>query len=303
MPFNWVNLAVLGAVALGIVNVVDSHLLSRRMPSFRAFLLLLGIGMLVSGLVIFYLYPLPENVGTWPMVVAVASAVFRLTSLTIMIYTLRTEEVSRVVPVFHIYPVFVAIIAVPLLQEVLSSLQWLAIVIVVAGAVMVSAKQNQGGAITWMGKLFPLLFSAGLLMAIADVASKYALDFISFWNMYWINALCMAGIFLLVSLRPRIIKELINMRRRSSSIGLLVLNEMLAVVGILFVFRAMENGPVSLVSTITGSRPIFVLIFVLILNRFRSGFLIEGQSGKGTLALRVIATAMIVGGIAIIYLD
>jgi uncharacterized membrane protein len=121
--------------------------------------------------------------------------------------------------------------------------------------------------------------------------------------MYWINALCMAGIFLLVSLRPRIIKELINMRRRSSSIGLLVLNEMLAVIGILLVFRAMENGPVSLVSTITGSRPIFVLIFVLILNRFRSGFLIEGQSDKGTLALRVIATAMIVGGIAIIYLD
>jgi|TARA_B100000315_G_scaffold249922_1_gene281892 drug/metabolite transporter (DMT)-like permease len=303
MSLNWVNLAVLGAVTLGMVNVVDSHLLSRRMPSFRAFLLLLGISMLVSGLVVFYLYPLPENVDTWPMVVAVASAVFRLTSLTIMIYTLRTEEVSRVVPAFHIYPVFVAIIAVPLLKEVLSSLQWLAIVIVVAGAVIVSAKRNQGGTITWLGKLFPLLFGAGLLMAIADVASKYALDFISFWNMYWINALCMAGIFLLVSLRPRIIKELINMRRRSSSIGLLVLNEMLAVIGILLVFRAMENGPVSLVSTITGSRPIFVLIFVLILNRFRSGFLIEGQSDKGTLALRVIATAMIVGGIAIIYLD
>jgi uncharacterized membrane protein len=84
--------------------------------------------------------------------------------------------------------------------------------------------------------------------------------------------------------------------------GLLVLNETLAVTGIILIFWAMANGPVSLVSTITGSRPIFVLVFALILSRFRSGFLLEGQSGKGTLALRLIATAMIVGGIAIIYL-
>jgi len=301
MSVDWVSLAVLGAAALGVVNILDSHLISKRMPSFRAFLLLVGAIMLVYGLVVFYLRPLPEGVGTWPMVVAVTSAVFRMASVTIMLYTLRTEEVSRVIPVFYIYPVFVAIMAVPLLGEMLSSLQWLAIVIVVAGAVMVSAKRKPGGTITWLGKSFLLLFGAGLLMAIADVASKYALDYISFWNMYWVSAFCMSGIFLLISLRPQVLRELGNMRRRSSSMGLLALNETLAVTGIILIFWAMQNGPVSLVSTITGSRPIFVLVFAFILSRFRSGFLLEGQSGKGTLLLRLIATAMIVGGIAIIY--
>ncbi len=302
MSVDWVTMAVLGAAAIGVVNIIDSHLISRRMPSFRAFLLLVGAIVLVYGLVAFYFFPLPEDVGIWPMVVAVTSAVVRMVSVTIMLYTLRTEEVSQVVPVFHVYPVFVAIIAVPLLGEVLGYLQWLAIVVVVTGAVMVSAKRDHGGITTWLGKSFLLLFGAGLLMAIADVASKYALDYISFWNMYWVTAFCISGIFLLISLRPQVLKELGNMRRRNSSMGLLALNETLAVTGMAITFWAMEGGPVSLVSTITGSRPVFVLVFALILNRLRSGFLLEKQSGKGMLALRLVATAMIVGGIAIIYL-
>ena len=108
MSVDWVSLAVLGAAALGVVNIIDSHLISKRMPSFRAFLLLVGAIMLVYGMVIFYLRPLPEDVGTWPMVVAVTSAVFRLASVTIMLYILRTEEVSRVIPVFYIYPAMVS---------------------------------------------------------------------------------------------------------------------------------------------------------------------------------------------------
>ena len=302
MSVDWVGLAVLGAAALGMVNILDSYLISRRMPSFRAFLLLMGAVMLVYGLVAFYLFPLPEGVGTWPLVVAVISAVFRMASATTMLYTLRTEEVSRVVPVFHVYPVFVAIMAVPLMGEVLGYLQWVAIAIVVIGAVMVSAKWNQGGIAIWLNRPFFLLFGAGLMMAVADVASKYALRDISFLNMYWVTALCLSGIFLLITLRPQVLRELANMKRRGSSMGLLALNETLAVTGLILIFWAMANGPVSLVSTVTGSRPIFVLVFAFILSRFWPGLLFEEQSSKGTMALRFIATAMIVGGIAIIYL-
>jgi len=66
-------------------------------------------------------------------------------------------------------------------------------------------------------------------------------------------------------------------------------------------FWAMERGPVSLVSTISSSRPIFVVIYALILSRVSPMFL-EWRRGKVMLALRLIATAMIVSGIAIIYL-
>ena len=91
------------------------------------------------------------------------------------------------------------------------------------------------------------------------------------------------------------------MKQRNSAIALLVLNETLAPIGIVLSFWALERGPVSLVSTIVSSRPIFVVMYALILSRISPMFL-ERQPGKGMLALRLVATAMIVSGIAIIYL-
>ena len=214
---------------------------------------------------------------------------------------MKREEVSRVIPVVSTYPVFVAIIAVPLLGETLNYSQWIAIIIVVAGAAIVSTRRSPSGSTTWLGKAFFLLFGSSLLMAVGNVAAKYGLAYISFWNMYCINIFCMSGIFLLISLRPRILKELGNMKRRNSAIASLALNEILVVIGVVLLFWAMERGPVSLVSTIVSSRPIFVVIYALILSRTSPMFL-EWHTNRRMLSLRLIAIAMIVSGIAIIYL-
>jgi len=219
-----------------------------------------------------------------------------------MLYSLKREEVSRVIPVVYTYPIFVAIMAVPLLGENLYYLQWLAIIIVVAGAVMVSVRRSPHGSATWLSKPLLLLFGSSLLFAMADIATKYALAYISFWNLFWLSALCMSVIFLLVSMRPHIIRQLINMKQRNSVLALLAFNETLAPVGIVLSFWALQRGLVSLVSTIVSSRPIFVIIFALVLRRISPMFL-EWQSGKRMLALRLIAITMTVGGIAIIYLS
>jgi len=301
MPVDWVSIAVLSTAVLGVVNIIDSHLISKRMPSLQAFLLPASIFSLVYGLVIFYLFPLPDDIGIWPLMVTVASGIARTIALFILLYTLKMEEVSRVIPMASTYPVFVAIIAVPLLGETLNYLQWIAIIIVVAGAAIVSTRRSPSGSTTWLGRAFFLLVGSSLLMAVANVATKYALAYMSFLNMYCITIFCMSGIFMLISLRPRILKELGNMKQRNSAITLLALNEILVVAGVVSLFWAMEKGPVSLVSTIASSRPIFVVIYALILSRTSPAFL-KWQSDKRMLVLRLIAIAMIVGGIAIIYL-
>ena len=301
MPVDWVSIALLSTTVHGLVNILDSHLVSRRMPSLRAFLLPVSIIILVYGLVLFYLFPLPEDVGIWPLAVTVASGIIRTISVIIMLYIMKKEEVSRVIPLVSTYPVFVAIMAVLLLGETLYYLQWIAIIIVVAGAVMVSARWSPGGSTTWLGASFFLLIGSSLLMAVANVTAKYALAYISFWNMYCVVAFCMSGLFLLISLRPHILQELGNMKQRNSALTLVTFNETLVMIGILLAFWAMERGPVSLVSTILSSRPIFVVIYALILSRVSPTFL-EWHYGRRMLALRLIAITMIIGGIAIIYL-
>ena len=297
---NWTSAAILSAAIMAAVNVISSHLLSRRMPSLRVFLLAPGIIQLSYALLTFYLFPFPEGVAMRPIWAAVASGIFRTAAVLIMLYYFKREEVSRVIPVIYIYPVFVAIMAVPLLGEALSYLQWLAVIIVVAGAVVVSAEKSPATT-GWLSRTALHLFAAGLLFAVADVANKYALGYISFWNGYSITAICMSSTFWIISMRPRMLRQLRDMKQKKLTLTMLFTNELIAPSAVILSFWAMQRGPVSLVSTIIGSRPVFVAIFSLILSRVLPGFL-KKIPGMKVFVVRLVAILMIFGGISIIYL-
>ena len=299
---NWVNAALLSSAILGVVSIIDSHLLSKRLPSFRSYMLLLGTVHISCGILVLYLFPLPEGIGLAPILLALASGVIRTGGLGIMLYNLRREDVSRVVPITYSYPIFVAMMAVPLLGETLSYLEWIAIFIVVAGAIIISAERSPAKQGEGMGKLFLLLFVSSLLFAVAATATKYVLNYMSFWNVFSLTAFCMSGSFLLVSIRPHVLRQIKEMKRRSSSLALLIFNESIAPIGMILSFWAIERGPVSLVSTIIGTRPAFVAIYSIALSYILPKFLLRSASG-GILALRLVATAMIVVGICIINMN
>jgi len=299
---DWATAALLSAISIGIVNILDSHLITKRMPSLRAYLLLASIFILGYTVIISILTPLKEGVATWPVMVAFLSGFIRTAGLGIFLYTLKTEEVSRVVPVVYTYPVLVAVLAAPVLGESLSFLQWIAIFIVVCGAVLVALKRSGKGITGWLGKPFLLLALASLSLAVAEVAGKYTLDYITSWNLYWITAFCVVSVFIAVSLRKNVVRQLGSVVKQAKTMLIVFTAETLAVAGMVLLFWALERGPVSLVSTMSGSRPLFVFIFAWILSRIWKGFLLEEKTVGTALAIRLLATAMIVGGIAIIYL-
>ena len=299
---SWVYLALMGAAALATVSIFDSHLLSKRLPSMRALLLPAGIIFLIIAIIMPFIFPLPENINISIILIAIIPGILRAAAVIIMLYAFKSEEVSRVVPVVSTYPIFVAIMAALFLGENLNYLQWLAIIIVVAGAVIISARQSPSGTATWRIKpMLLLFFGSSLLIASADIISKYVLVYISPLNLIWLNTSCIAVIFLIASLRPHVIRQLGSLKGRRAIFGFIASYETLAFAGMLMFITAIERGPVSLVSTVMASRPAFVVVIALILSRVAPSFL-EWHSGRGMLALRLIATAMIVGGIVIINL-
>jgi uncharacterized membrane protein len=300
MAIDWVTTAVLSAAILGIVHVVDSHLISKRLPSLRAYLLLIGVLVFSISVVMAFLFPLPSGIGAWPLTVAVLSGLARAASVIIMFYVMKKEEVSLVVPITNSYPIFVALIAIPTLNEAMSYLQWLAIIIVVLGVLLASVRLGTGHRVTWLGKPLLLLVASSILWAISDVMTKYALEYVSPWNMYWISHLILPLAFFSVSLRPVILKEIWHHDKRNSSFIMMVLNETLAVIALILFYEAMQEGPVSLVSAIYSIRPLFVFLYAVVISRF-SHLLLERGSSGGTLLLRFVAIALIVGGIVIIY--
>jgi len=219
-----------------------------------------------------------------------------------MLQVMRSEEVSRIIPVVHTFPIFVAILAVPLLGETLGYVEWLGIFMTVAGAVLISIRRDTGGQGAPFRKSFALLIGSSLLMGVANTASKYALDYISFWNMYSISAICMGTVFLLLSLRPQVLKELRDMKERNLALLLITLNECIAITGIILSFWAMEQGAVSLVSTIMSIRPFFVFTYALVLSRVFPAVL-EERLSRGITIIKIISIGLIIGGVTLLTLS
>ncbi len=286
---------------MAVVNILDSHLVAKRMPSFRAFLIPAGILSAINGAILLSLFPLPQDIGVIPLLTTIASSILRALAVLLILYILQTGEVSRVIPVVHAHPVFVAILATLFLGETLAYPEWIAILITVGGAVLISIKRGSDSAGKGFGKSLALPLAAGLLLATANLTSKYALEHVSHWSMLAVGMLAIAFVFLGIALRFLPLRQLRTLKQPVLSLALIVLNGILVLVGMLFFFWSIQNGPVSLVSAISGARPAFVFIYALILSRI-STVLLEQRLGKETIVLRSVAIAMIVGGITIIHL-
>ena len=225
-------------------------------------------------------------------------------ALVLLFDRLQKGEVSRVIPVTSSFPIFVALLSMPLLGEMLNVWEWLAILLTVAGAVLISFHRDLGERKTKLQKSFLLLLLTAFLFAISNIGFKYAMDVktISFWNVFTVNGICCAVVALFFSLRKSTLLELKNLPQRTQKIGWVFGSQSIAALGITLSFIAIDSGPVSLVSTIMNIRPAFVFIFSIIISRFYPGFINERLT-RSTVFVKLIGIAMITGGVAIISLS
>ncbi|MDD4859673.1 MAG: EamA family transporter [Dehalococcoidales bacterium] len=298
----WMTLALISTALMGVASVIDSHLLSKRLPSMRAFLLPVALIHLPVAIYVFFTYPLPQGVGYQPIMYAIIAGLVRSGAVLIMLYTLKSEEVSRVIPIIYTYPILVAVMAIWVFDESLSTVQWLAIFIVVAGTMMISFEKNPVPG-KKLGKSLAAMFISALLWAVSDIFRKNALTAgISPWNAFSLYEFCMIAVFLAVALRPAIIKQWRDHKEKKTALGYILLDETVSLVGIALQFWALNTGPVSLVSTIIGSRPVFVAVYSFVLGLFLPNFLIRTPN-RFLMLTRLAATILIVVGINMINLS
>lgn len=298
---SWVAFALSSAAIAGIVAIIDSHLLSKKMPGLRSYLLPVGAIQFAFGLILFFIFPFPENTSALTLSIAFGAGFSSSFAIFLMLSTMRRSEVSRIIPVVNTSPIFVAIMAVPLLDELLGYKEWLAILLAVAGVILISLQQDDRFKNIRLNRLlFPLLLSS-MLFAVSNIALKYVLEDISYWNMFSISTLCFAVVFFSFSLRPSVLRQLKSMSKLHRSMSLLVFNEFAAASAGILSFLAISNGPVSAASTILNTRPAFVFLFALTISQFFPQLLNERFS-KSVVLIRFIAIAMIVGSVALLTL-
>jgi len=292
---DWTLLALTSAATFAVVTAFDKRLIDRHLPSLASFYAAVCITLVASGAVVLAVTGGPESAPAGRLIVAALSGGCWSAGLAMTFWGYKLEEASRASAIIHVFPVFVAIMAVGFLDEVLNAGQWIAIVVVVTGAMTASLRGSAGGGLGRLTRAFPVLIGASFFTALAHLTGKYALEEVSVGTFYPIRTLVMAlGFFLLA--KPQAFRQLVVAMRDRRTLVLVVISEaFLAPVGSLTLAGATSLGPVSLVSTMAATRPLFVFLITTALSTRRIG-LLEEPLQRNTLAIKSASLLLIVGG-------
>lgn len=169
------TLALLSAVASGL-SVVIVGKYSKKTNAFNVSLIVSCVGMLV-------LWPLAVLLTDFGAVNLAGVLLFAVggvltPGLVRLFYYGGLKKLGASVnsSVFSIYPLYSSILAVLLLNEILSLSNWIGILCIVLGVIFVeiSSRKNNSGDKAWSNLVFPI--AGGLTLGISNIIRKYALD-------------------------------------------------------------------------------------------------------------------------------
>ena len=299
---SWIALTLVSAAILGMIGVLDKAFLYHYARSLRTLPLLIAIGHVPIGIVFIAISPLEEltaAAASWSLSAGVLGGL----SAVVFFKVMAKREVTRTIPVVQTYPIFVAPLAVLFLDESLRAFHWFAILVTVAGAVMMSMRQDAGGRGFVLDRSFYELLGASLLLAGMNLAAKQAVETLPVLLVHGLRSFGLAAVLMAFGARREPLDEVRRMiAERSPALGLFGLNEFVIVnTGMILNLWATSLGPISLVSALTGSSSLFLLVYSTLLGlRFRG--LLGEQVGRRAVIVKASATTLIVAGVMVISL-
>ncbi len=297
---EWILPALASPILYTMVTIGDKRVLSVLQLNLGSFYLFVGTIQLVIAL--FILAILGWQSAPFSSVAASYGAGFLWgTGLMLMFFVLQREEVSRVTPVWQSSPVFVALLAVVFLDESLEWHGWLAVFLVVSGAVAVSVDLQRSGLDAFRVRpTFFMLVAGAVIIAFGQLLLKVGADDLDVWRNMAFRSI---GLFTSLAApwaRPPYPARLLSwMRTPGNTLSIAISEAIGPFLGNLFLLMAIAVGPVSLVSALFGTRPIWVLGATLLLGLFAKQFISERIAGRD-LALKAAATSAVVAGVIII---
>lgn len=294
---TWVVVALSSTALFALVTVLDKKLVVSYFPNATLFNLTFGLLQFVISAFFFVVLVPAAGLDMAGVPWAVASGFAWALALLLFFHGLRLEEVSRATPIQMTSPVFASLLAVTFLGESLSWTQWLAVLVVVAGAALVTARPSGRGISIARGRALLILLAAAFVLGCAYVLNKEATNNANVWTVQAVRAAGMGTGMLLMTARPGVIRQLPTVLLNPRAMRLFLITEgLLAPIASLLFVLALSLGPVSLVSATMSSRPLFVFALRVLLSTSFWNVLNEPMD-RATLGLKVVSTMLVVVGV------
>jgi drug/metabolite transporter (DMT)-like permease len=241
-------------------------------------------------LAFFHLTPLPLGILALTILVGFVRIYYTLPYFK----ALMIEEVSRVIPLLQLTPVFVLILSSVVLHEVLRPQDYVAFGLLVLGGTLFAIRLTKGIRISLA---FYLMILASFLLALYSIALKYLFSVQDFYTIFiWVQIAGFITFFQFIPLRPFRSSLVKTYKMTSRKIGIiLVAEQAVAYVSVFAYNYAIAHGPITLISSVGATQPLFVLLFATILS-FRFPQVLKEELTRMDVALKVLGLIAIFAG-------
>lgn len=294
---NWFLAIIFATLLFSLVNILDKFLCSQKFKNNYAFAIATNF---FAWIFLIWLVPFINfsNSFGWPLIIALISGLVYLAMWIFFWKALENSEVSRVTAIFNIRPIFTSFLSIIFLGELLSAGKWLAILLIVSGAMICSWEKindHQEG----FNKVYLLIVLSALAAAAGDILSKFALVKINPYAVYIWSAVVVIPLMFTFLANQKVRAELrLNLKDKQSLLAL-TLRGFISVAAVCFFYLALATGPASLVIPVGASAAILVFLFSVIISFFWPKFIKENITSQ-ILFQKAIAIVLIVSGVVLI---
>ena len=270
---EWYFLALLTPALWAINNVFIKFLRTNKFPSYLSMLFAFSSMDTIFALMISLFCPimvyLPYSL------FAFTAGLLPMVAFWFYSKALAKEEITRVITLFQLIPVFVVILSFLFLEEILGIQKYIGIGLIVVGSILISQKNSSSKQSSGVLKL---MAPFGIIIAVYTIVDKILLGFLNYWSVFFWNIVgTFCGVLILLLSMPSMRKQALEVIviAGERSFFLTFIGEGLYVSGTICSLAALSLVDASLASPIFALQPFFVFFLMIFLSIFYPGILKE----------------------------
>jgi len=279
-----------------MVLFIDKIVVSKWTKNPYQPLIVTGSFSLISALVVYLIKGIDISIYAIPCILL---GMFYMGNFILYFKLMQRADVSRFTPFTVVSNILILILATILLKENLIFLQYIGIIVITLGALLLSIEGKEK--LKWSPAI-KLLLVYVVMLSLTAIANKYLLGFVDFWTLFFYENI---GVFIaslpIIFYNFKGLLETIE-EHGKKVIGFIIISEMLATVSLLLLLAAFSLGPVSLVNAFGSLRLIAIFIISLILSQLFPQILKEDYSNKKVIIQKMLATILMVIGSFLIFI-
>lgn len=297
---SWIFWAILNPIFFNSSNYIEKFLIDKRIKNPVTLTILGGLVYFLVGVCI--LIPQKNLLIPLPQLVALIIAGILLQFYLLPFYkALALDETSRITPFFEFIPVLSLIMGFFFLGQKLSPQQLMGFIAILMGGFIVGSEKFEKGIFNPRKSMWYMLLAC-LMYATLVILFQFVVIQQNFWVSFGYKSVGAGLGSLLLFLYPPFRKDFLAEGKSllQTSYHMLFINQAFIVFGEFAESFALTMASAALVTIVEGTQSIFALITGIILSLWFP-HLIKEDLSKGTLFVKILAIAIIIGGVFLIY--